>query len=57
MVEPNLMVYSLVNSIIEGGNASQVQILINGEANVKYQETIDFSQPFSRNLEVVEGEK
>lgn len=57
MVDPNLMVYSLVNSIIEGGNVSKVQILVNGEANVKYQETIDFSQPFSRNLDVVEGEK
>lgn len=56
-VDPNLMIYSLVNSIIEGGNASKVQILINGEANVKYQETVDFSQPFSRNLDIVEGEK
>ena len=56
-VDPNLMVYSLVNSIVEGGNVSKVQILVNGEANVKYQETIDFSQPFSRNLDIVEGEK
>ena len=46
-----------MNSIVEGGNASKVQILVNGEANVKYQETIDFSEPFSRNLDIVEGEK
>jgi len=56
-VDPNLMVYSLVNSIVDGGNVSKVQILVNGEANVKYQETIDFSQPFSRNLDIVEGGK
>ena len=56
-VDPNMMIYSLVNSIIEGGNVSKVQLLVNGEANVKYQETIDFSQPFSRNLDIVVEEK
>lgn len=55
-VDPKLVVYSLVNSIVDSGNAMKVQILVNGETNVKYQETIDLSQPFSRNLDVIEGE-
>ena len=56
-VDPNLMIYSLVNSIVDGGNAMKVQILVNGEVSTKYQETIDLSQPFARNLEVIEGEE
>ena len=54
MLDPNITIYSLVNSIIEGGVATKVQILVNGETNVKYQETVDLSQPFSRNLEIIE---
>lgn len=53
-VDPKLTIYSLVNSVVEGGNATKVQILVNGEANVIYQETIDFSQPFSRDLDMLE---
>ena len=56
-VDPKLTVYSLVNSIIDGGNVAKVQILVNGEANVKYMETIDLSQPFSRDLEIVREEE
>lgn len=55
-VDPKLTIYALVNSIVDGGNAMKVQILVNGETNVKYQETIDLSQPFSRDLDIVEGE-
>ena len=57
MLDPKLTIYSLVNSIIEGGSATKVQFLVNGETNVKYLETIDLSQPFSRNMEIVEGEE
>lgn len=56
-IDPTLTIYSLVNSITEGGSAAKVQILVNGETNVKYKETIDLSQPFSRNLEIVEEEE
>lgn len=57
MMDPNITVYSLVNSIVEGGAATKVQILVNGEADVKYQETVDLSQPFSRNLEMIKEEE
>lgn len=56
-VDPKVTIYSLVNSIIEGGGAARVQILVNGETNVKYKDTVDLSQPFSRNLEIVKEEE
>ena len=56
-IDPYLTVYSLVNSIVESGTAMKVQILVNGEANVKYHEAVDLSQPFSRNLEIIEEEE
>ena len=56
-LDPNLTVYSLVNSIVQGGVATKVQILVNGETNVKYHETIDLSQPFSRDLEIIKEEE
>lgn len=51
---PKLTVYSLVNSIIEGGGASRVQILINGESNIVYQESVDLSKPLSKDSELIE---
>ncbi|WP_243126254.1 GerMN domain-containing protein [[Clostridium] hylemonae] len=54
-VSPELTVYSLVNSILEAGDANEVQISVNGETDVKYQGVIDLSKPLSRNLELEEG--
>ena len=45
-----------MNSIVEAGNASQVQISVNGETDVKYQGVIDLGKPLSRNLDLEEGE-
>lgn len=56
-VKPEVAVYSLVNSLIEGTPASKVQITINGEKNVKYMEMIDLSQPLQRNMDLVEEKK
>lgn len=56
-VDPKLTIYSLVNSLVEGTDAAKVQILVNGEVNVKYQESVDLSQPFSRNLDIIEEEE
>ena len=46
--------YSLVNSLIEGTNAGSVQIMVNGEKNVSYQESVDLSQPLVRDLSLEE---
>lgn len=56
-VKPEVAVYSLVNSLIEGTQANKVQFTVNGEKNVKYMEMIDLSQPFQRNMELVEEKK
>lgn len=53
-IDPQLTIYSIVNSIVGSGNAGQVQILVNGETNLSYQGAIDISQPFSMNAEIIE---
>ncbi|MGN1167027.1 MAG: GerMN domain-containing protein [Lachnospiraceae bacterium] len=53
-VTPQVTIYSVVNSIVEGGLASQVQILVNGEVNAKYHGSISLEKPFERNLEIIE---
>ena len=50
---PKLMIYSIVNSLVEGTEATQVQITINGESKAKYMGTVDLSQPLKENLELV----
>lgn len=52
-VSPEVRIYSLVNSVIAGGNCSQVQISVNGDANLLFQEQIDLSKPLEENLEIV----
>lgn len=53
-LDPKVTIYSIVNSIVDGGNCQKVQILVNGQADVKYRESVDLSQPFSKNMEIVE---
>lgn len=53
-ISPEVRIYSVVNSIIAGGETGQVQILINGETDVTYEGDISLEKPLSRNLEIVE---
>ncbi|MDO4313554.1 MAG: GerMN domain-containing protein [Eubacteriales bacterium] len=53
-VKPELEVYSLVNSVIAGGNCRQVQISVNGDTNISFRGQIDFSKPFEENMKIVE---
>ncbi len=53
-VKPEITIYSLVNSLVEGTTASKVQITINGETNVTYMETVDLTKPLQRDMEWVE---
>lgn len=50
---PELTVYSIVNSLVEGTEAEQVQITINGESNAEYMNTVDLSQPLSENRDLL----
>lgn len=55
-ITAEVAIYSIVNSLTELSNVYKVQFLINGETRKSYQH-LDFSQPFERNLEIVEGEQ
>ena len=54
VIDPELTVYAIVNSIVEGGSTSKVQISVNGKSDIQYMEKVDLSKPLSRNLEIVE---
>lgn len=53
-VRPEIVIYSIVNSVTESGAAGSVQIAINGDSNIMYQESVDLGKPLSRNLDIVE---
>ena len=55
-INPELSIYSIVNSILENSSASQVQISINGKTDVMFQNTVDLSKPLTANKEFVEGQ-
>lgn len=50
---PELTVYSIVNSLVEGTEAEQVQITINGESNAEYMGAVDLSQPLSADPDLL----
>lgn len=54
VIDPELTVYAIVNSIVEGGSTSKVQISVNGKSDIQYMGKVDLSKPLSRNLEIVE---
>lgn len=49
-----LIIYSLVNSLVEGSGVERVQISVNGETNVSFRNTVDLNQFFEENLALVE---
>ncbi len=53
-VQPYIPVYSIVNSLMELPNIRKVQILINGSSDVRFRDSISFSEAFDMNLDYVE---
>lgn len=53
VTDPRITVYAIVNSIVDGGASSQVQISVNGDSNIKYMGSVDLSKPLSRDLDLV----
>lgn len=53
-VMPEIAVYSLVNSLVGGTSAEKVQIMVNGDKNAKYKDTVDLSQPFTADWDWME---
>ncbi|MCI8292680.1 MAG: GerMN domain-containing protein [Hespellia sp.] len=56
-VIPEVAVYSLVNSIVNGTKASQVQISVNGETQITYMEMLDLSKPLEYNEKIEKAEE
>lgn len=54
-VTGDVVIYSIVNSLVELSNVNKVQIAVNGETNLVYRETFNFSTVFDRNLDLVYG--
>lgn len=52
--KPEVTIYSIVNSIIEGGNVSRVQILIEGSSDIVFKGAIPLGQPMEWNAELIE---
>ena len=53
-LSPETAIYSIVNSVIENGNVTKVQILIDGASDVVYKKTIDLSRPLEWNATLLE---
>ncbi|MCM1252931.1 MAG: GerMN domain-containing protein [Clostridium sp.] len=52
-VTSDVTIYSLTNSLVELPNINKVQISINGETAVLYKETVNLTNMFERNLDLV----
>jgi len=52
-ITTDVAIYSIVDSLIELGNINKVQFYIDGEADVTFRETVNFTTQFSRNLDLV----
>lgn len=53
-LSPEVAIYSIVNSVIENGNVTRVQILIDGANDVIYKNKIDLSRPLEWNATLLE---
>ncbi len=53
--DPSLAIYSIVNSLTEACQVSQVQISVNGETDLLYQDDLSLNQFFKYNSDLIEG--
>lgn len=53
-VPPELVIGSIVNTLTENQDVQKVQISVNGEKNIRFQDSIDLSRPLERNTDMVE---
>ena len=52
-VSSDVVIYSLVNSLVELPNVGRVQIAVNGDSNVMFRENTSLSVTYERNLDLV----
>ena len=54
-VDAQIPIYSIVNSLIDAGNVSQVQISSNGDTSLLFKDKVDMNQLFQVNHELEKG--
>lgn len=54
-VDAQIPIYSIVNSLIDAGNVSQVQFSINGDTSLLFKDKVDMNQLFQVNHELEKG--
>lgn len=54
-VDAQIPIYSIVNSLIDAGNVSQVQISINGDTSLLFKDKVDMNQLFQVIHELEKG--
>ncbi len=54
-VSADVVIYSLVNSLTELPGVLKVQIAVEGESKIKYQEKYDLSLPFEANTAIIQS--
>lgn len=52
-LDPNVTIYSIVNSIIANGNVTKVQILVDGVSDVVYKNSVDLSRPLEWRQDLI----
>lgn len=52
--KPEVTIYSIVNSIIVNGNATKVQILVDGSSDIMFMNTIDLRTPLEWKADLIE---
>ena len=52
-VSSDVVIYSIVNSLVELPNVSRVQIAVNGDSNVMFRDSASLSVTYERNLDLI----
>ncbi len=55
-IQNEITIYSIVDSLLELSDIHKVQISINGDSTVKYHDDISLTDPFIRNLDIIEDD-
>lgn len=53
-LKPEVTIYAIVNSIITNGNATKVQILVEGSSDVMFMGRVDLSDPLGWKADLIE---
>ena len=56
-INPELAIYSIVNSVIANSNVTKVQILIDGVSDVIYKSSVDLARPLKQNVQLIQEGK